>query len=180
MVPRWGLTGLPGRQGTRKPGRRIRIRAVAAAGAIALAATHAGAADRVRITGLSDIGFGTLSNFAADAVRSDDICVFSNTSPERYRVTATGSGTGGAFLLSSGANTLAYDVQWNDNDGQVTGTQLLPNQPLASQSSNATQQRCNNGPAATASLIVILRSSALSAASSGTYSGTLTLLVAPE
>jgi hypothetical protein len=168
------------RRGAHRPGRLILLRAVEAAGAISLAATNASAADKVRITSLSDVGFGTISNLATDAVQSQDVCVFSTSSPERYRVTAAGSGTGGSFLLRSGANSLAYDVQWNDAAGQATGTQLLPNQSLTNQSSNATQQRCNSGPSSSASLIVILRSAALGAATTGTYAGTLTLVVAPE
>jgi hypothetical protein len=58
--------------------------------------------------------------------------------------------------------------------------QLVPNQPLTGQQSTASTDDCSRGAATTASLVVVLRSGALSAASSGTYTGTLTLLVAPE
>jgi hypothetical protein len=58
--------------------------------------------------------------------------------------------------------------------------QLSPNVPLTGQTSTATQQTCNSGPATSASLIVVLRSTALSSATAGTYNGAVTLLVGPE
>ncbi|HET9810461.1 MAG TPA: hypothetical protein VFP53_02045, partial [Sphingomicrobium sp.] len=90
---------------------------------------------------------------------------------------------GGAFELSSGTDLLAYEVEWSDAAGRSAGAQLLANQPLIGQTTAAgtsATDDCSKGPAATASLIVILRSAAISAATSGTYAGTLTLLVAPE
>jgi hypothetical protein len=175
----WTSTARVERQGDRALKRLISL-PIFAASALALAATPASAADKIRITGLADVTYGTITNFAVDAVQAQDVCVFSNSSPERYRVTASGSGTGGSFLLSSGASTLPYEVQWNDQDGRTSGTQLLANQALHNQSSDSSQRACNSGPESTASLIVILRASAITAASAGTYSGTLTLLVAPE
>ena len=75
---------------------------------------------------------------------------------------------------------MAYDVQWSGSPGQSSGAQLTPNVPLTGQVSTASQQTCNNGPVSSASLIVILRSAALSSATAGTYNGTLTLLVGAE
>jgi hypothetical protein len=95
-------------------------------------------------------------------------------------VTATGTGPGGAFQLSSGALALPFEVQWSSSSGQSSGVQLSPNVPLTGQTSTATQQTCNSGPATSASLIVVLRSTALSSATAGTYNGAVTLLVGPE
>jgi hypothetical protein len=58
--------------------------------------------------------------------------------------------------------------------------QLSPNVPLTGQTSAASHQVCSNGPATSASLIVLLRSAGLSSVTAGTYSGTLTLLVGAE
>jgi hypothetical protein len=138
------------------------------------------AGNNVRITGLSDVAFGTVANLSSDSVRSQSICVFSNSPANGYYVQATGSGSGGAFTLASGSNALAYDVQWSPVSGQSSGTTLSPGVALTGQISAATQPSCNSGPASSASLIVILRAAKLSAAPAGTYSGTLTLLVAPE
>jgi hypothetical protein len=144
----------------------------------------AGPGDKARISGLSDVAFGSIANFGTDSVRSQSICLYSKSPPaDNYRITAAGSGPGGSFLLSSGSDTLPFELQWSDRPGQDTGAQLLANQPLSAQTTAAgtsATDDCSKGPATTASLIVILRSAAISAATSGTYAGTLTLLVAPE
>jgi len=150
-------------------------------GAVALSwSAPAGAADKVRLSGLADLAFGTIGNLGLDAVRAEDVCMFSNSPTSGYHVTATGTGPGASFELSSGTDALAYDVAWNSTPGQSSGTILLPNVPLTGQTSSATQQTCNSGPATSASLIVILRSTALSSAIAGNYTGTLTLIVGPE
>jgi hypothetical protein len=138
------------------------------------------ASNKVRITGLSDVNFGNVSNLSADAVQSQSMCLFSDTVTSGYNVTASGSGLGGAFELASGSQRMAYEVQWNGSANRTSGSQLFPNVPLIGQTSAATQQTCNNGPATNASLIILLRSAALSQAMAGSYSGTLTLLVGPE
>lgn len=167
--------------------KRSRLRLLSALCAGAFAALHAApaaAGDTVRISGLSDVAFGSISNFSGDSVQSQSLCLYSKSPPaDHYRITAAGSGPGGAFLLSSGSATLPFDVQWSDSAGQSSGSQLLPNQPLTGQQSSAgagSADDCSSGPGTTASLIIILRSASLSTAASGSYSGTLSLLVAPE
>jgi hypothetical protein len=140
----------------------------------------AAANDKARITGLSDVAFGTIANISVDAIQSQSICVYSNSATSGYNVTASGTGPGGNFQLLSGAQSMPFQVQWSAASGQSSGTQLSPNVPLTGQVSSATQQTCNAGPPSSASLIVILQSSALSSATAGTYNGTLTLLVGPE
>lgn len=138
------------------------------------------ASNKVRITALSDVAFGSIANLGADAVRSESVCLFSDTSTNGYSITATGTGPGGTFQLASGASALAYDVQWSSSAGQSSGVQLAPNVPLTGQVSSATQQTCNTGGTSSASLVLILRSSSLSSATAGSYSGTLTLIVGAE
>lgn len=155
--------------------------ACAAAGLLLFGGTAASAAsNKVRMTNLSDVAFGTIANLNVDAVRNESLCLYADTSSLGYNITATGTGAGGAFQLSSGAGSMAYDVEWSSAAGQSSGTQLTPNVPLTGQTSSATHQTCNNGPAATASLILVVRSTALSSAAAGTYGGSLTLLVGPE
>ena len=145
-----------------------------------LASSGVLAADKARITGLSDVAFGMLANLSADSVQSQNVCIFSSSSTNGYNVQAIGSGSGGAFTLASGSNVLGYDVEWNSASGQSSGTLLSPNVALTGQVSSATQQTCNSGPASSASLIIVLRAAKLSSATAGSYSGTLTLVVAPE
>lgn len=149
--------------------------------AIALTASPAFAAsNRVRITKLTDAAFGSIANLGINATRTQNVCLFSDTNTHGYRITAVGTGPGGAFRLTSGGNTLAFQVQWNSSSGQSSGTQLTPNVPLTGLISSATQQACNSGPPTSASLIILLQSSALSSATAGAYSGTLTLIAGPE
>jgi len=147
---------------------------------LALSPARAFAASaNVQITGLSDINFGTLSNFSVDAVRAESVCVYSSTGS--YQVTATGSGPGGGFALSAGgARRLAYDIQWNSQSGQTSGTQLTSKSALTGLASTATAATCTSGPTTSASLIVIIRAATLSSAQVASYSGTLTLLIGPN
>jgi hypothetical protein len=138
------------------------------------------ASNKVRISNLSDVAFGTVANLGVDALRSQNVCLYADTATNGYNVTAAGTGPGGAFQLSSGPAAMSYEVQWSSSSGQSSGAQLTPNVPLTGQVSAATHQTCSNGPATSASLIVLLRSTALSSATAGTYNGTLTLVVGPE
>jgi len=157
------------------------ILAVGAICAVQPSAAFAASNNEVRISGLSDLAFGSITNLNADNVLSESLCLYAKAKPtDLYRITATGSGAGGSFSLNSGSATLAYDVQWSASPNQASGIQLAANQPLTAQPNGASDSGCTSGSPTTASLIVILRSSALAAATSGTYSGTLTLLVAPE
>lgn len=146
----------------------------------ALMSPHPAAAQKVRITNLSDVNFGLIANLQADARQSQNLCVFSQSTGGRYSITATGSGSGSSFALTSGANSLAYEVEWSDQSGQTSGTSLVPAVAATGRVSAATHQTCNSGPASSASLIVILRSSILTQAREGNYSGSLTLVVAAE
>jgi hypothetical protein len=140
----------------------------------------AAANDKARITGLTDVAFGSIANLGVDAVRSQSVCLYSSSSANGYNVTATGTGQGGAFALASGSLSLPFEVQWNSSPAQSSGTQLSPNTPLTGQVTTATQQTCTSGPATSASVVIVLRSSALASATAGTYNGALTLVVGPE
>jgi hypothetical protein len=172
--------------GKRRSGVALRRAMLAGACALSLAGLpqSAHAANRVRISGLADVAFSSIPSLAVDAVQSQSVCLFSKSPPaNNYSITASGSGPGGAFVLSSASGTLPFEVQWSDTPGQTNGFALVANQALAGQHSSAgggSADDCSTGPASTASLIVILRSAALGAALSGTYTGTLNLLVAPE
>jgi hypothetical protein len=139
-----------------------------------------GSAQKVRITNLSDVDFGTITNLQADSRRAQNICLYSNGATGGYSVLASGSGAGSAFSLANGPSLMAYDVEWSGQSGQSSGTALSPNVALTGQTSSATHQFCNSGPSASASLVVVLRGSELSRAPQGNYSGTLTLLIAAE
>jgi spore coat protein U-like protein len=145
-------------------------------GTVGISATVPG---RVEISGLSDIAFGTVDPAAA-AASAENVCVWSNTSGKAYTVTATGSGASNAFSLSDGTNSLVYAVEWAGTAGQSTGTALVSGTALGGLSSTATNPGCSSGPASTASLIVKMTAANLQAAVASSYTGTLTLVVAPQ
>jgi spore coat protein U-like protein len=145
-------------------------------GTVGISATVPG---RVQISGLNDIVFGTVDPGVA-AASAEDVCVWSNTSGKGYTVTATGSGASNAFSLSDGANSLAYAVEWAGTAGQSTGTALVSGTALSGLSSTATNPTCSSGPVASASLIVKMTAADLQSAVASSYTGTLTLVVAPQ
>ena len=146
--------------------------------AIACGCASPAAAQLVRITKLSNANFGTISSFGSDSKKSQNVCVYSSSG--EYNVTATGSGTGGAFTLSGSSATLPYEVQWSSSSGQTSGTSLSPGIALSGLSSGALSSNCNIGPSTTASLIIVIRASEKSSATAASYSGTLTLMIGPE
>jgi len=137
-------------------------------------------AQQVQISNLSDVGFGAISNLQADISQSQTVCAFSNILSARYSITATGSGTGGAFTLTNGAANLAYDVQWNALANQTSGTALSPGTALTGQVSGAVTFGCTLGLTSSGSLTIILRAATLSSAAAGNFSGTLSLMIAPN
>ncbi len=180
-MPRHFPTAVHGRGTGRGAARRLIVGALGSICSILPSASHASAADKVRISALSDLSFGIITNFAADSVRSESLCLYAKSPPlDQYRITASGSGPGGSFDLTSGSDNLPYEVQWSASAGQSVGVPLMANQPLTAQQATASVDDCSKGAATTASLVVVVRSAAVSAASSGSYTGTLTLLVAPE
>lgn len=145
-------------------------------GSVTISATVPG---RVQISGLTDIAFGTVDPATA-ASSAENVCVWSNTSGRGYSVTATGSGTANAFTLTNGTSTLAYSVQWAGLSGQASGTALTSGAALGGLTTTAANPTCSSGPATTASLIVGMTAANLQAAVASSYTGTLTLVVAPQ
>ena len=136
---------------------------------------------RVRISKLTDVNL-TNSDPSADAVNAQNVCVWSNTATRGYRVTATGSGSSNAFALVSGTlPEVPYSVEWAGTSGLSAGSALSTTVPLTGLTSSATRADCSSGPADSASLIVRIGAPELqSMPASTSYSGTLTLVVAPE
>ncbi|MGE5563243.1 MAG: hypothetical protein ACM3ZV_08020 [Bacillota bacterium] len=136
--------------------------------------------NRVQLTGLSDVSF-TNQDPTVAAANAQDVCVWSNTSTRGYNVTATGSGTGSAFTLGNGSLSVPYSVEWAGSSGQSSGTALASGTALTGLTSTATNPTCSAGPASTASLIVKIGTTDLQSMQAATsYTGTLTLVVAPE
>jgi hypothetical protein len=132
---------------------------------------------RARITGLADVAFTSQDPNTA-ATNAQNICVWSNTSTKGYNVLATGSGASNAFTLANGSLTVPYSVELNSAAGQTSGTALTSGTASADQVSTANNQTCSGGE--TQSLIVGISTDDLGTMqATTTYTGTLTLVVAP-
>ena len=141
---------------------------------------NASVPNRIQLTGLTDVAF-TNQDPAVAASNAQNVCVWTNTNTKGYYVTATGSGSGSAFTLNNGATTVPYSVQWAGSSGQASGTALTASTALHGLTSTATNPTCSSGPASSASLVVSISSADLQAMQAATtYTGTLTLVVAPE
>lgn len=137
-------------------------------------------ANKVRISDLTDVAYGTIISLQTDNRRAQSICVSANAVAGLYSVTASGTGPGGALELSSGASSLPYSVEWSPAPGQANGSNLIANTALVGQSTPEKQQDCKARGLQTASLVVILRGTELSRALQGAYQGTLTILIAAQ
>jgi hypothetical protein len=141
---------------------------------------NASVPNRIELTGLTDVSFLNQDPSVA-ASNAQNVCVWSNTSTKGYNVTASGSGTASAFTLSSGSLTVPYSVEWSQTSGQSAGTALATGTALTGLKSTATNATCSSGAISSASLIVKMSTSNLQTMQAATtYTGTLTLVVAPE
>lgn len=136
--------------------------------------------NRVRLSGLTDVAF-TNQDPSVAASNAQNVCVWSNTSTRGYNVTASGSGTAGAFTLANASLTVPYAVEWSGSSGASSGTALASGTALTGLTSTAINASCSAGPASSASLIVKIAATDLQSMQASTsYTGTLTLVVAPE
>lgn len=137
-------------------------------------------ANRAQITGLTDVAFTNIDPSTA-ATTAQSNCVWSNTATKGYSITATGSGTSGAFTLANGALSVPYSVQWSASSGQSSGTALAAGTALAGLTSTAVNPTCSTSPTTSSSLIVSIAAPNLQNMQSATsYTGSLTLLVTPQ
>lgn len=135
------------------------------------------AAQQVIINRIDDLPFGTWSG-AGQMQQTMLHCVGSTTLGNGFNVRATGSGTGGAFTIASGVGSLAYTVEYRS---PTAGSfQTLTAGITRSGFSGTTTLNCILFSTEPAAVRVTFSAANLAAARAGSYSGTLTLTVAPE
>ena len=130
-----------------------------------------------RISAVNDISLGTWSGTGA-LWNWDTLCVWTTTGA--YNITASGDGAGGMFAVTNGTDNINYLVAWSDTPSFAGLNLLTPGAALPGQNTNASTTDCNGGASPTATVLVAVFASDLEAAPAGAYSGTLTLVVAPE
>lgn len=127
----------------------------------------------VKISNLSDMTLPAFSG--ADVSNVQTACVYSNSTGGAYNVTA--SATGAAFNLSGTGGSIAYTVEYDD--GSPSGFVSLTHGNLASMANaSGTDDDCG-GTGSNATVRVNVAATDASAVPQGSYTSTLTLLVAP-
>lgn len=132
----------------------------------------------VRISNLQDINFGGTNSTPAQ--QFIDVCVYSTTGS--YDITATsGNGLGNNFRLGNAGLTefITYDVDFNNVASGTTGTDLN-NAVTSNAFTGADQLQDDCGGSVNARMFVQINNGSFNAASSGSYSDTLTLVVSPQ
>ena len=146
---------------------------------IGLSWSAPGGAQRVQIDKLVDYSFPA-NNGLQDVSLSKNVCISATTS-SRYSIRATGDGTANAFTLAGPGAVMAYDVQWSGRDNQASGTALTAGVTRTGFTTSVLGLNLNCALGNdSATLLLTLRSGDLSRATAGTYTGTLTLLIAAE
>jgi hypothetical protein len=132
-------------------------------------------AQLVQITSMRNFSFGSWSG-SGDLHDSDQVCIYRSSGGTNYRITASGSGAGSSFRVANGGANIAYEVRWQPLPaGSLTS--LTAASPTGfSGASNS----INCGGSTNALLDITITESALSAAASGSYSGTLSILLEPN
>ena len=134
--------------------------------------------NRALITSLSDVTF-TNADPSVAASNSQGPCVWSNTSTRNYTITASGSGTSGAFTIASGGSVIPYSVGWANSANATSLTALTAGTASSALASNATNISC--GGSGNSTLKVTIGASDLQdMVATNSYSGTLTLVVTPQ
>ncbi|MDC0359041.1 hypothetical protein OAO01_09515 [Oligoflexia bacterium] len=134
---------------------------------------------QVKISHVANLTLPSWTGAPGSIATSDDLCIYTNDSAAVYRVTATGDGSGGAFEVSDLlTNTMSYKIRWNDQTGTTGNVELTSGSQSAQQSgANTTAQDCSGGD--NANVEILIENSELTLTPSGTFTGTLTLLVEP-
>lgn len=130
-------------------------------------------AEMIRISGLDSIDLGAFDG-VSNRQGEDDFCVYSNGLTGRYTVTGYGQGGDGAFQVASGAGTLPVQVEYDDGSGFVP---MAPGAVAPKQNADRVSIDCVGG--STAHLRTTVEAADLRNAPAGTYTGEITLIVAP-
>jgi hypothetical protein len=129
----------------------------------------------VQISGLSDFTFPPSATTPAPIEQT--ACVYSTTGA--YTVVATSShAAGGSFRLNNGASFINYEVNWYGVASGGTASSLSSGTQSGNQAgADTTSTSCGGG--ADSRIGIAIDAVSFTAAPAGTYSDTLTLLVAP-
>lgn len=153
----------------------IRRAALVAGAALLFLPPAPAVAQTILINQLTDMPMGTWDG-VSNMTLTIDHCV-GTTGSRPFRITIRGTGPGDSFRLSNGISALPFTVFYKGRTGSLT--QVSAGTPLTGLVGN-TRAQCVNLSRQNEQLRVTLAATDLAAATAGSYSGTLTLTVAPE
>lgn len=133
---------------------------------------------RARISNLTDVNFTSVDPSSAVS-HTQGPCVWSNTATRKYTLTASGSGTGGAFTLTDGAIEVPYSVGWAAAAGATTVADLTAGTSTSALTATANNINCTAGVDSTLK-VSIGADDLQDMVAANTYQGTLTLVVTPQ
>lgn len=129
----------------------------------------------VLVTNLNDIALGTYSG-TGNLSNSDNFCIYHN-GDGKFNITMNGSGTGSAYTLANGSNLLPYTVGFTNGAAPIAPMTTLV--ALTGQTgANLVDSTCSGGD--NVKVDITVANASLATAPAGTYTGTLTMVVAPE
>ena len=128
-------------------------------------------AQTVKISGFTNISLGSW-NGTGDVSGENSLCVF-NSATSNYRIRARGGGLGNAFVLTGTSTDVDYEVRFKESVGSYVSLTADSFQNFTG--ANTTNDDCSGVD--NASLEVRVTDTELSTAESGSYSGTLTVLL---
>lgn len=132
----------------------------------------------IRARSFADFSLGTYTG-TGDLDGNDDLNISTNygTGTRTYQVTPAGSGAAGAFTITDGSETIAYNAYFNDATG-TAGRVALSNGTALTAQGNAAKPLST--ATLNANLSVNVPEANIQAVGNGTYTGTITLVFAPE
>lgn len=144
----------------------------------------------VKISGLEDLTIPANSTPGSTILGLTHFCVFSNTENSGYNIRVNGSGENGIFQLTDGAesdaSTINYELHFAGSNIDTTGTgdkQLLSpgiQKHNYTGGNSVDHINCRGDSAKNATLMLRIGSNLTPQLKAGTYTGTVTLTVAPE
>lgn len=128
-------------------------------------------AQQVKISGFTNIPLSPWTG-SGDVSGENSLCVY-NSSTNNYRIRARGGGAGNAFVLNSTGSELPFEVRFRDSVSSYVNLTADSFQNFTD--ANTSNQNCSG--VNNANLEIRVKENDLSSAISGSYSGTLTILL---
>ncbi|MEX1032641.1 MAG: hypothetical protein WDZ30_04725 [Cellvibrionaceae bacterium] len=134
----------------------------------------------IQVSGIDNINMGNYDGLSASVNQNEPYCIYTNAGDYTVTPSSTVGSSAGSYALSAGADQVEYTVRVSNTSDASNGT-LLDNgetsQALSANQSAPLSPSCSGSD--NAAVYVEILGSELQAKPAGTYTGTLTLQVAP-